>query len=141
LDEQIDALYRSEQQISQIFSVFALLAVLIACLGLFGLAAYAAEQRTKEIGVRKVLGASVPQIVMLLSKDFTRLVLVAFVVAVPLAYIAMQRWLDSFAFRIEISWPIFLIAGLATLGVAWLTVGYQSVKAALSDPAKSLRYE
>lgn len=141
LDEQLDALYRSEQQISQIFSVFAILAVLIACLGLFGLAAYAAEQRTKEIGVRKVLGATVPQIVMLLSKEFTRLVLVAFVVAVPLAYIAMQRWLDSFTFRIDVPWWLFLAAGLATLAIAWLTVSYQSVRAALSDPAKSLRYE
>jgi putative ABC transport system permease protein len=141
LDDRIDALYRSEQQISQLFSAFSLFAVLIACLGLFGLAAYAAEQRTKEIGVRKVLGATVPQIVLLLSKDFGRLVLIAFLVAVPIAYIVMQNWLDRFAFRIDLPWWLFLAAGLATLAIAWLTVSYQSMKAALSDPAKSLRYE
>ncbi len=113
----------------------------MACLGLFGLASYTAEQRTKEIGVRKVLGATVPSIVGLLSKDFALLVALAFVAAAPVAYFAMGRWLDDFAYRIEISWWIFLMAGLFALLIALLTVSYQSIKAALADPVKSLRYE
>ena len=141
LDQEFDALYRADQQTAQILSAFAVLAVLIACLGLFGLASFAAEQRTKEIGVRKVLGASAPQIVLLLTKDFTRLVLVAFVLASPLAYLIMNRWLESFAYRVDISWPIFLVAGLIALLVAFLTVSYQSIRAALANPALSLRYE
>ena len=141
LDQEFDALYRAEERAGQLFGFFAGLAIFIACLGLFGLASFAAEQRTKEIGVRKVLGASVPTVVLLLSKDFTWLVLVAFVVAVPVAYVAMNQWLDHFAYRIDIPWPIFLVAGLAVLVVAWLTVSYQSVKAALANPVESLRYE
>ena len=115
--------------------------MVIACLGLFGLASFTAEQRTKEIGVRKVLGASVSNIVVLLSKEFTWLVGIAFVVAVPIAYFGANRMLDDFAYRIEISWPIFLIAGLAALAIAMATVGYQAVKAAFGDPVKALRYE
>ena len=113
----------------------------MACLGLFGLVSYTTEQRTKEIGVRKVMGASVPGIWMLLSKDFLRLVAVAFVVAAPLAYFAMTRWLEEFAYRVDISWPIFLMAGLAALGIALATVSYQAIKAALGNPVDSLRYE
>ena len=108
---------------------------------MFGLASFSAERRTKEIGVRKVLGASVGNIVLLLSKEFTTPVLIAFVVAVPLAYVAMTRWLEDFAYHVEIAWPLFLVAGLTVLVVAWLTVGYQSIKAALTDPVQSLRYE
>ena len=143
LDQEFDVLYRADQQTGQILSAFAVLAVLIACLGLFGLASFAAEQRTKEIGVRKVLGASASQIVLLLTKDFTRLVVVAFVVAAPVAYLVMNRWLESFAYRVDMmqSWWIFLLAGLATLVVAFLTVSYQSIRAALANPATSLRYE
>ena len=143
LDQEFNALYRADQQTGQILSAFAVLAVLIACLGLFGLASFAAEQRTKEIGVRKVLGASASQIVLLLTKDFTRLVVVAFVVAAPMAYLVMNRWLESFAYRVDMmqSWWIFLLAGLATLVVAFLTVSYQSIRAALANPALSLRYE
>jgi putative ABC transport system permease protein len=141
LDEDIDALYETEQRLGRAVTYFTGLAVFIACLGLFGLAAFTAERRTKEIGIRKAMGASVPRIVLLISKDFLRLVFVAFVVAAPLAYFALQTWLDNFAYRIEISWGIFLVAGSLSLVVALLTVSYQSIKAALIDPVKSLRYE
>ena len=141
LDQEYAAVYRAEQRVGRMFTTFSLLAILIACLGLLGLAAYAVVQRTKEIGIRKVLGASPASIVLLLSKEFVRLVVLAFIVAAPLAYLAMQRWLDDFAFRIEISWGIFLMAGLTALGVALLTVSYQAIKAAMADPVKSLRYE
>ena len=133
--------YRSEQRISKIVTTFTILALFIACLGLFGLAAFTAEQRTKEIGVRKVLGASVGGIVVLLSKDFVKLVGLAFVLAAPVAYLVMGRWLEDFAYRIEISWPIFLMAGLAAFVVALVTVSYQSIRAAMTDPVEALRYE
>ena len=141
LDDDFDQLYRAEQRLNQIFGYASFLAIFIACLGLFGLAAFTAQQRTKEIGIRKVLGASFTEIVLLLSKDFARLVLVAFILATPPAYFAMRRWLDSFAYRIDLSWEIFLLAGLTTLGVALMTVSYQAVRAALADPVESLRYE
>jgi putative ABC transport system permease protein len=141
LDDLFDEMYRTEQRLGKIFTTVAILAIFIACLGLFGLASYAAETRTKEIGIRKVLGASVSAIVALLSKDFIKLVAIAFVLAVPLAYVAMHRWLEDFAYHIAISWWVFALAGLAGLVVALLTVSYQSIKAALADPVKSLRYE
>ncbi len=141
LDEDYDHQYRTEQQVGTIMSVFSLFALLVACLGLFGLASYMAEQRTKEIGIRKVLGASVRSIVFLLSQTFFKLIVLAFVVAVPIAYFVASRWLQDFAYRIEISWRIFLVAGLAALGIALLTVSYQAIKAALNDPVDSLRYE
>ena len=141
VDERFDALHRADLQLGQTFGAFSLLATLIASLGLFGLAAFTAEQRTREVGVRKVLGATVTSIVLLLSKDFTRLVLIALVAAAPLAYLAMHRWLDDFAYRVEISWGIFLLAGLAALTVAFLSVGYQAIRAAVKDPVDSLRYE
>ena len=142
LDANLDEIYESEQDLSAVVRFATLLAIFIACLGLFGLASFTAEQRTKEIGVRKTLGASVASIVLLLSKEFTKLVVVAFVVAAPVAYFAMdQWWLQDFAYRIDISWPIFLLAGLSALLIAWLTVSYQSVKAALTNPVEALRYE
>jgi len=141
VDDDFDAQYRAEERLGQIISVFSVLAVFIACLGLFGLVAYMAERRTKEIGVRKILGASVPGIVFLLSRDFTRLVLIALVVAIPTVYFTMQRWLDGFAYRIAINWHVFLLAGLMALGIALMTVSYQALKAAFSDPVKALRYE
>ncbi|HMB91368.1 MAG TPA: ABC transporter permease [Rhodothermales bacterium] len=141
LDEDIADEYAAEQTLSQLVSVFALLAIGIACLGLLGLAAFMAERRTKEVGVRKVLGASVPGIVLLLSKDFARLVLIAFVVAAPVAYIAMHRWLDSFVYRIDLGVGVFLAAGVFVLAIAWLTVSYQSIRAARVNPVESLRYE
>lgn len=141
LDQEFDALYRSEERLGQLFTLFAALAILIACLGLFGLAAFSAEQRTKEIGVRKVLGASVPGIVALLSKEFTRLVAVGFVLAAPLAYLVMDRWLHTFVYRTDIGWTVFVLAGATAFAVAFLTVSYQAVKAATTDPVKALRYE
>ena len=117
------------------------MAIFIACLGLFGLVAFAAEQRTKEIGVRKVLGASVTSIVALLSRDFLKLVLMAIVIASPVAWYAMNRWLSDFAYRIELGWWMFAIAGVLALVIALLTVSYQSIKAALMNPVKSLRTE
>ena len=114
---------------------------MIACLGLFGLATYMAEQRTKEIGIRKVLGASVSTIVQMLSKDFIKLVLIACVFAIPLAWWVMNEWLQDFAFRINIAWWIFVAAALAALLIALLTVSFQAIKAALANPVKSLRTE
>ena len=141
LDEHYDAQYRTERNLMQLFGVFALLAIVIACLGLFGLVLLMTRQRAKEIGIRKALGASSASIVTLLSKDFLKLVLVAFVVAVPVAYLAMNRWLEDFAYRIDLSWWIFLFAGLAAFAIAWVTVSGQSVRAARTNPVKSLRYE
>ena len=141
LDAQIEQHYHAEARFARVFDLFSALAVLIACLGLFGLAAFTAEQRTKEIGIRKVLGASVTGIMVLLSKEFVRLVLVALVLATPVAVLAMNRWLETFAYHIAISWQIFLLAGVAALGIALLTVSYQAIRAALADPVESLRYE
>jgi putative ABC transport system permease protein len=141
LDETFAQLYKAEQRTRRLITFFAGLAILIACIGLFGLAAYIAEQRTKEIGIRKVFGATVSSIVMLLSKEFVGLVFVAIVLGIPLAYLMMQRWLETFAYRVEISWPIFLVAGLTALGVAILSVSYQSIKAALANPVDALRHE
>ncbi len=141
LDERFAFLYETEQKTSQLFTVFAVISILIACLGLFGLAAFTAQQRTKEIGVRKVLGASVGGIVVLLSGDFLKLVLIAIVVASPIAWYAMHHWLQGFAYRIDIAWWVFATAGLLAVVIALLTVSFQSVKAALTNPVKSLRSE
>ena len=130
-----------EAKLSEIIQYFTFLAIFIACLGLFGLASFTAEQRTREIGVRKVLGASVGNIVLLLTRQFVWLILAANLIAWPLAYFAMNNWLQNFAYRIDFGWSIFLIAGGAALLIALLTVGYQAVKAALTDPVKALRYE
>lgn len=141
LNEDFNAMYNSEQRIAKICIAFSILAVFIACLGLLGLATYAAEQRTKEIGIRKVLGASIGNIAGMLSKDFLKLVVIAAVITFPIAWWAMHRWLQDFAFRITINWWIFLIAGLIALFIAMLTVSFQAIRAALSNPVKSLRNE
>jgi putative ABC transport system permease protein len=141
LDESFDAMYRSEMRIGKIAMTFSLLAIFIACLGLFGLATFMAEQRTREIGIRKVLGASVQGVARLLSKDFLKLVLIAILLAVPVAWWAMNRWLQDFAYRINISWWVFVVAGLITILIALLTVSYQAIKTALANPVKSLRTE
>jgi len=141
MDNDFDKLYHAEQQTGRIFITFAVFAILIACLGLFGLVTYAAEQRTKEIGIRKVLGASVSGIVGLLSRDFTMLVGIAALIAFPVAWWAMYKWLETFAYRTEISWWIFLVAGAVALAIALLTVGIQTIRAALANPVKSLRAE
>jgi putative ABC transport system permease protein len=141
MDNDFDKLYHAEQQTGQIFITFAVFAILIACVGLFGLVTYAAEQRTKEIGIRKVLGARVTSIVGLLSRDFTMLVGIAALIAFPAAWWAMYKWLETFAYRTEISWWIFLVAGAVALAIALLTVSIQTVRAALANPVKSLRSE
>lgn len=141
LDEDYEALYKIEQRTAAIFSTFSLLAISLACLGLFGLTAYAAVQRTKEIGIRKVLGATIPDIVSLLSKDFLLLVVVAVVVASPLAWLAANKWLQDFTYRIDIQWWVFVVAGVVAFGIALLTISIQAVKAALANPVKSLRTE
>jgi putative ABC transport system permease protein len=141
MDNDFDKLYHAEQQTGRIFISFAVFAILIACLGLFGLVTYAAEQRTKEIGIRKVLGARVTSIVGLLSRDFTMLVGIAALIAFPVAWWAMYKWLETFAYRTEISWWIFLVAGAVALAIALLTVSIQTVRAALANPVESLRSE
>ena len=142
LDEDYDKLFRAEQRLGRVFTVFTALAMIIACLGLLGLAAFSAERRTKEIGVRKVMGASSWSVVLLLSRNFTYLVLISFVIAAGLAYVFVSRWLESnFVYHITIGAGAFIVSGLAALVVAWLTVSYQSFRAARTDPAKSLRSE
>ncbi|GAB3321329.1 ABC transporter permease [Larkinella ripae] len=141
VDQDLDAQYQAEQRIGRIVLCFAVLTILISCLGLFGLTAFTAEQRTKEIGIRKVLGASVTSIVALLSKDFLKLVLIALLIASPIAWYAMNRWLENFAYRIVIHWWVFALAGLLAVGIALLTIGFQSIKAALMNPVKTLRSE
>ncbi len=141
MDEEFNQLYASEQRTGRIFSVFAFLSIFLGCLGLFGLSAYTTAQRTKEIGVRKVLGASVGSIVALLSKDFLKLVLIAFFIVAPLAWYAMHQWLQDFAYRVDVAWWVFALAGTLAVGIALLTVSFQSVKAALMNPVKSLRSE
>ena len=141
LDEQFDALYRSEQRQGSLFTSFACIAIFIACLGLLGLSAFAITQRIKEIGVRKVLGASVSSIISLLSADFLKLVAIAAVIAFPLAWWAMHHWLMDFAYRVSIRWWVFLIAGVLASVVALITIGFQAIRAAVANPVKSLRSE
>ena len=141
LDQDLANLYKGEHRMGKLFNLFAILAIFISCMGLYGLSAFMAEQRTKEIGVRKVLGASVFNVVYLLSTGFTRLILIAMVIAIPLSWFAVNSWLDGFAYRIHVSWIVFLIASLAALVIAWLTVSYESIKAAITNPVKSLRTE
>ncbi|WP_460637317.1 ABC transporter permease [Larkinella harenae] len=141
LDQEFNAMYSAETRTGRIFGVFAFLSILLACLGLLGLSAYTTAQRTKEIGIRKVLGASVTNIVLMLSRDFLKLVLVAIVLASPLAWWAMNQWLQDFAYRIDIVWWVFAVAALIAIGIAFLTVSFQSLKAALMNPVRSLRSE
>jgi len=141
LDDKFNDLYKGEQQQSTLFNYFAAIAIIISCLGLLGLATYTAQVRTREIGVRKVLGASVGRIIGLLAVDFIKLVIVAIVVATPLAWYAMNKWLQAYAYRIGVSWTVFLFAGLIAILIAFITISFQSIKAALANPVKSLRSE
>jgi putative ABC transport system permease protein len=141
LDEYIAGLYEAEAKIERTLQIFSLLTILVACLGLFGLASFAAEQRTKEVGIRKVLGATVTNVTALLSKDFVKLVLLANLIAWPIAYLAMNKWLQNFAYRIEMSWWVFALAGGLALVIALATVSTQAIRAALANPVDSLRYE
>ena len=141
LQDNLNRGYVDDQRSGKLFTVFSSLAIIIACVGLFGLSAYTTSRRTKEIGIRKVLGASVGGVVYLLSKEFARLVGVAFVVAIPISLWMMKEWLSTFAYRIELGPTAFVVAGLTALAIAWLTVSYQSIKSALMNPVRSLRSE
>jgi len=141
LDDEFNKLFKSETLIGRLSRIFAFLAIFISCLGLFGLAAYTAERRRKEIGIRKVLGASIGNITTLISKDFLKLVLISFVIAFPLAWYYMNKWLEDFAYRIDISWVVFAGAGLIALLIALLTISFQAIRAAVANPVKSLRSE
>ena len=141
LDEFFNQQYAENQRFGNVFALFAVLAIAIACFGLLGLSAYNVLQRTKEIGIRKVLGASVNSLLFVLSRDFLVLVIVAFVIAVPLTWLAMDSWLQGFAYRIGLSWWVFGLAGLLAMVIAFVTVGGQALKAAMQNPVKSLRSE
>ena len=140
-DERYDQQYTEERQLGKVFIAAACIAVFIACLGLFGLAAFSARQRVKEVGIRKVLGASVASITALLSKDFLWLVIIAFVIASPIAFISMNSWLQNFAYRVDVSWWMFAISGISAVLIALATIAFQAIKAATANPVKSLRTE
>ena len=141
VNEDLSKLYLSEQQMGKLFNLFSVLSIIISCLGLFGLATFATQKRTKEIGVRKVLGASETVIVAMLSKDFIKLVGIALVIAFPIAWWIMGRWLESYTYRIGIGWWMFAVAGALAILIAFITISYQSIKAAITNPVKSLRSE
>jgi putative ABC transport system permease protein len=141
LDDDYNKLYLSEIRLGKVLNIFATIAILLAALGLFGLSAYSIQQRTKEIGIRKVLGASVPNVITLLSKDFLSLVIVASIIAFPIAWWVMNQWLQDFVYRVSIGWWIFLIAGIIAVIISLLTVSFLAVKAAVANPVNSLRSE
>ncbi len=141
MDNSFRKMYESEQRIGSIALIFSFLAILVSCLGLFGLASFITEQRTKEIGIRKVLGASVPSIVTLLSKDFLKLVLISLVIAIPISWYSMNKWLQDFAYRIDITWQVFLLAGCLAVLIAFFTICFQSIKAAVANPVNSIKSE
>jgi putative ABC transport system permease protein len=141
LSDNIAKQYEEDSKTSLILTIATSLAILISCMGLYGLSIYVAERRVKEIGIRKVMGASVTGIVALLSKEFIKLVIIAFVIAVPLGYYVMNKWLLGFAYKIELNVFVFVMAGFISLVIAWLTVSFESIKAAVSNPIKSLRNE
>jgi len=140
-DEELAHNYKAENTVGQLSKYFAFLGIFISCLGLFGLVMFTAEQRTKEIGIRKVLGASVTGIVKMLSKDFLKLICISFIIGFPIAWWASGKWLQNFVYRISVEWWIFFIAGSAALLIALITISFQAVKAARSNPVKSLRTE
>lgn len=141
LDDAFGNMYSSEQRLGSVFGIFATLAIIIACLGLFALTAFTAEQRTKEIGIRKVLGASVSGIVFLLSREFGKLILIAFLLALPVAWFAVDWWLKNYTYKVEVGITVYILAGVFAFVIAWITMGYQSIKAATSNPVQSLRSE
>ncbi|MGH2565100.1 MAG: ABC transporter permease, partial [Ginsengibacter sp.] len=141
MDENINNFYKQENQLSLLYKIFAGIAIFISCLGLYGLVSFMAVQRTKEVGIRKVLGASVANIMYLFSKEFTSLIVVAFIIAAPLAWYMMNNWLQNFHYRIQIGIGVFALAVLISVMIALITVGYKSIKAAIANPVKSLRTE
>jgi len=141
LDENVDAWYQSEEMMSRVFTLASSIAILLSCIGLFAVALIVIEQRTKEIGIRKVMGASIPGIIVVLSRDFVKLVLIALAIAIPIAWFGMDKWLSGYAFRIDISPWVFVVVGLSAVLIAIATVSFHSIKAALVNPVKSLRSE
>jgi putative ABC transport system permease protein len=141
LDDQYNENYQAEDQFGNLLMVFCIIAILIACLGLYGLASFTAEQKIKEIGIRKVMGASSGNIVQMLSREFLILVLIAVIISTPIGIVALNKWLSNFAYKIDLSWQYFAIASLVAVGIALTTVSYQSLKAALSNPVDSLRID
>ena len=140
-NSEFENLFETEKRLGKVIAIFSILAILIACLGLLGLSAFTAEQRTKELGIRKVMGASLQDLILLLNKDFTKLVVLSFVISIPLAWFFMDRWLNSFNYKIAVGIGPFIIAGLVAVTITWLTVSYQSLSAALTNPTNSLRSE
>jgi putative ABC transport system permease protein len=141
MDDTFESLYRSEERLGILFTVFCIITIIIACLGLFGLMAFMATKRTKEIGIRKVLGASIVDIVTLLSKDLIKLVVLGFVIAIPIAWYATNQWLADFAYRIEVSVDIFAFTGISAILISFFTISWQAIKSALSNPVESLKSE
>jgi len=141
LDDKIAGFYKQENQLSQLYKIFAAIAIFLSCLGLYGLASFMAAQRTKEVGIRKVLGATSANIVYLFSKEFIVLIAIAFAIATPIAWDYMHQWLQDYAYRINISWWLFAASGLASIVIALLTISFQAIKAAVANPIKSLRTE
>jgi putative ABC transport system permease protein len=141
LDQAVENLYKSEIQFRRTFSLFAGCAIVICCLGILAMSLFACQRRIKEIGIRKVNGARISEVMTMLNRDFVKWVAIAFVIATPIAYFAMNKWLESFAYKTELSWWIFALAGLLALGIALLTVSWQSWKAATRNPVEALRYE
>jgi putative ABC transport system permease protein len=141
LDEVYDQQYKADRLYGKVFSLFSFLAILIACFGLLGLSAYNILQRTKEIGIRKVMGASVGNVLFILSKDFLLLVGISFLVAIPVTWWTMHNWLQDFAYRIDIPWWVFVVAGLLAILIAMFTIGFQAIRAAIANPVRSLRTE
>ncbi len=141
LDERVESFYHTEIVTSQLFKVFAILAIFISCLGLYGLVSFMAVQKTKEVGIRKVLGASVGSIVYMFSREFTILIGIAFVISAPLGYFFMSQWLSGFFYHVAVGWGVFAMAIFFSMLIAWVTVGYKAVRAAVVNPVKSLRTE
>lgn len=141
LDDRIASFYKQENQLSQLYKIFAAIAIFLSCLGLYGLASFMAVQRIKEVGIRKVLGATAGNIVYLFSKEFIILIAIAFAIATPLAWYYMHQWLQNYAYRIDVSWLIFLAGGLVAIIIALATISFQAIKAAMANPVKSLRTE
>ena len=141
LDERFARMFETEQKLGKIAGIFSFLAIFIACIGLLGLATFIAQQRTKEIGIRKVLGASVTNLVAIVSKDFLQLIVLSTIIAAPLAWWSMNAWLQDFVYRIEINWWVFVVVGLVAILIAFVTIGTQSLKAALANPVESIKSE
>ncbi|HEV8508431.1 MAG TPA: FtsX-like permease family protein, partial [Chitinophagaceae bacterium] len=141
LDDKIESFYKQENQLSNLYKIFAVIAIFLSCLGLYGLASFMAVQRIKEVGIRKVLGATVSSVVYLFSKEFIILIGIAFAIATPIAWYFMHKWLQDYAYRIKISWWLFIVGGIASIAIALITVSFQAIKAAVANPVKSLRTE